>query len=226
MEVKGWIGEQKTAIVLWLGLRRRKYQRFHNVILPSRNGTTQIDHLVVSPYGLFIIETKNRKGWIFGSEDQPTWTQTLYRKKYKFQNPLHQTYRQKKVLAEFLGIHTKLVHTIVYFNGDSELKTRMPRNVVNSGFGLIWHIKRYQKELLGMEYCKDVTHALEKHLNSQDDIMLSPCMTDTIQQPIALGAVRDWCYVQPISIGLMSRTSMDAPATQGAGIQGMRDCSF
>jgi Nuclease-related domain len=37
---------------------------------PARNGTTQIDHVVVSIYGLFVIETKNMDGWIFGSAHQ------------------------------------------------------------------------------------------------------------------------------------------------------------
>jgi len=41
--------------------------------LPDGEGsTTQIDHFLLSPYGLFVIETKNYKGWIFGSERQKT----------------------------------------------------------------------------------------------------------------------------------------------------------
>jgi len=44
--------------------------RFDHLILPSKNGTTQIDHLIVSGFGLFSVETKNKKGWIFGSENQ------------------------------------------------------------------------------------------------------------------------------------------------------------
>ena len=76
----GWFGEKKTTFHMWLSLDSNVYRRFHDVIIPSKNGTTQIDHLLVSPYGLFIVETKNRKGWIFGSENQPKWTQTLYGK--------------------------------------------------------------------------------------------------------------------------------------------------
>jgi hypothetical protein len=73
---RGWIGEKKTTFYLWLSLNGKVYRRFHDVIIPAKNGTTQIDHLLVSPYGLFIIETKNRKGWIFGSERQQKWTQS------------------------------------------------------------------------------------------------------------------------------------------------------
>lgn len=78
--LKGLIGEEKTTRNMQLSLNAKIYQRYHDVILPSSNGTTQIDHLLVSLYGLFIVETKNIKGWIFGSEDQPNWTQSLYGK--------------------------------------------------------------------------------------------------------------------------------------------------
>ena len=67
---KGWIGEQRTELNLWFSLDKELYRRFHDVIIPSSNGTTQIDHILVSPFGLFIVETKNKKGWIHGSETQ------------------------------------------------------------------------------------------------------------------------------------------------------------
>jgi len=76
--------------------------RFDHLILPSKNGTTQIDHLIVSGFGLFSVETKNKKGWIFGSENQQKSTQVLYGNSYAFQNPLRQTFRKKKILSEFL----------------------------------------------------------------------------------------------------------------------------
>ncbi len=66
---RGWIGEKKVVFYLWLWLRNKSYYKYHNFIFLSRNGTVQIDHLIVSIYGVFIIETKNRKGWIFGSSD-------------------------------------------------------------------------------------------------------------------------------------------------------------
>lgn len=111
---KGWIGEKKTAFRLWLWLSSKKYQTYHNIILPSKSGTTQIDHIVVSQFGIFIIETKNKKGWIFASADNSTWTQVIYKTKYSFQNPLKQTYRQKKILAEVLDLREKHIHDIAF----------------------------------------------------------------------------------------------------------------
>jgi len=128
--LRGWIGEKATTFKLWLSLDADVYQRFHNVIVPTSNGTTQIDHLLISPFGLFVIETKNISGWIFGSKDQKKWTQVLYGKTFSFQNPLLQNYRHTKCLADYLEIEHSLIHSIVFFAGECTFKTPMPPNVL------------------------------------------------------------------------------------------------
>ncbi len=160
---KGWIGEKKTTFNMWLSLDAKIYRRFHNVIIPAKSGTTQIDHILVSPYGLFIVETKNIKGWIFGSENQPKWTQTLYRKKYSFQNPLRQTFRQKKTLSDFLDIDESIMHIVVYFVGDCQFKTQLPANVLKSGLGR--YIKKFRNRVLSPEGVDRLIRALEKHVS-------------------------------------------------------------
>lgn len=159
--LRGWFGEKKTIISMWLSLDAKTYRRFHDVIIPSTSGTAQIDHLLVSPYGLFIVETKNFAGWIFGSEDQSKWTQVLYRKKYSFQNPLRQTFRQKKVLCSFLHVDESAVHPIVYFVGDCKFKTPLPPNVLRSGLG--GYIEEFQTRILSPEEIGRVIGALETH---------------------------------------------------------------
>ena len=162
--LRGWFGEKKTAFNMWVSLNANVYRRFHDIIIPSRNGTTQIDHLLVSKYGLFIVETKNKKGWIFGSEEQPKWTQSLYTKKYSFQNPLRQTFRQKKVLSEFLDLDELAIHTVIYFVGDCKFKTKMPANVIKSGLGS--HIKKqYRKKLLSAKEIDCILNKLENHIS-------------------------------------------------------------
>lgn len=161
--LKGWIGEKKTTFNMWLSLNSKTYRRFHNVILPSKNGTTQIDHVIISPYGLFIVETKNKKGWIFGSENQSKWTQTLFTDKYVFQNPLRQTYRQKKVLSEFLNLNDSIIFTIVYFVGDCEFKTPLPSNVIKSRLGR--YIKKFKDQVLSPEEIKRIINELEQFIS-------------------------------------------------------------
>lgn len=160
--LKGWLGEKKTALRMWVSLDKKTYQRFHDVIIPTSNGTTQIDHILVSPFGLFIVETKNKKGWIFGSEKQQKWTQSLYGKNYSFQNPLHQAFRQKKSLCEFLEIDESAIHTIVYFVGDCKFKTPLPANVLRSGLGR--YIKRFNSRAFSTEEVDRVVRRLERHL--------------------------------------------------------------
>ena len=146
---KGWFGERKTQFNLWFSLDKKLYHKFHDVIIPSDNGTTQVDHILVSPFGLFTVETKNLKGWIFGSEEKPKWTQVVYGNKYSFQNPLRQTHRHKKVLSKYLDINESHIKTVVCFVGDSTFKTELPSNVLSSGLGR--YIKQFKDTILSNE---------------------------------------------------------------------------
>lgn len=110
------------------------YKRFHNLIVNTTNGTTQIDHVILCKYGIFVIETKNYNGWIFGNENQKYWTQVLNKNiRHTFQNPLHQNYRHTKALSDELKVEIDKIHSIVFFIGDAQLKTKLPANVVTSG---------------------------------------------------------------------------------------------
>lgn len=112
-------------------LDEKQYHLIDNITLQTRYGTTQIDHVIVSVYGIFVIETKNMKGWIFGKSNQSKWTQVIYRRSYKFQNPLHQNYRHVKILKSILGLTAHQMYSVIVFVGNNEFKTRMPENVMH-----------------------------------------------------------------------------------------------
>jgi len=101
---KGVFGEFIVNTSAKLMLDKNEYHFIKNVTLPIENGTTQIDHIIISVYGVFVVETKNMKGWIFGSPNQPMWTQKIYKHSNKFQNPLHQNYKHVKALEQLLGL--------------------------------------------------------------------------------------------------------------------------
>ena len=86
---------------------------------------TQIDHVVVSKYGVFVIETKNYSGWIFGSEKQKNWTQTIYKKKTRFYNPILQNNTHIKALQYFLDM-SMTMHSIIVFSDAATLKFKEP----------------------------------------------------------------------------------------------------
>jgi len=155
---KGWMGEKETQLGMWMKLDSNTYKRFHNIIIQTKNGTTQIDHIILSQYGIFVIETKNYNGWIFGGKDQRFWTQVLFGTKNRFQNPLHQNYKHTRALADYLKIDHRKIHSIVFFIGDNvELKGDFPPNVMASG--LSSYIKKFNEflfsdtEIIRLEQC-------------------------------------------------------------------------
>lgn len=157
---KGVIGEFIVNLSAKLFLDKEKYHLIKNVTLPTEDGTTQIDHIIVSKYGVFVVETKNMKGWIFGNAHQKTWTQKIYKHSSKFQNPLHQNYKHVKTLESFLELNDQQIHSVVVFVGDSTFKTDMPENVTY-GRGYIEFIKSKTQRVLSdvqvLEITKKIT---------------------------------------------------------------------
>lgn len=127
---KGIWGEFLVNRVLKRRFSNDEYHLIKNVTLPTEGGSTQIDHVLVSAFGVFVIETKNYGGWIFGSEKQATWTQTIYKSKTKFQNPLRQNYKHIKTLASLLDLPNDQLFSLIVFTGSAVFKTEMPNNVV------------------------------------------------------------------------------------------------
>ena len=163
--LKGKIGEfaVSTHVKLYLD---KEYIVLNDCTLPDeQNKTTQIDHILLSPYGLFVIETKNYKGWIFGSERQKIWTQKIYKKSYPFQNPLHQNYKHQKVLQEILGdlIAPELIHSVVVFMPDCEFKTQMPTNVFR-GAGWTDYVRNFKDPVISPLKLKRIQRRIEKEI--------------------------------------------------------------
>ena len=123
---KGWLGERLVSKKASRRLPPAIYRAYHNVTIPDGIGTTQIDHLYVSRFGVFVVETKHMAGWIFGGEHQPQWTQTIFGKKSRFQNPIRQNYKHLQTLASLVSLPAANLHTVVVFTGDSTFKTDLP----------------------------------------------------------------------------------------------------
>ena len=71
--VKGARGERRVNSILDRQLPSGEFRVFHDVTLPTSQGPTQIDHIIVSRYGVFVVETKNYTGWIFGNAKSKQW---------------------------------------------------------------------------------------------------------------------------------------------------------
>jgi len=157
---KGLVGEFIVNVSSNFFLDKEIYHLVKNVTLPTEDGSTQIDHIIVSKFGVFVIETKNMKGWIFGSPHQKTWTQKIYKHSSKFQNPLHQNYKHIKTLESLLGLNEQQIHSMIVFVGDSTFKTKMPENVTY-GRGYIRLIKSKLQPVLSAAEVKEITNKIQ-----------------------------------------------------------------
>ena len=142
------------------------YILLNDCTLPDgQNGTTQIDHILLSPCGIFVIETKNYQGWVFGGERQKSWTQKIYKKSFKFQNLLYQNYKHIRVLESVLEdvLDPQYLHSLIVFTPQSTFKTMMPANVVQ---GHIWieHVKQFQEEVIPAIKLKRIRYRIEKEI--------------------------------------------------------------
>lgn len=158
---KGKFGEITINAMVKRHLSADQYHLVKNVTLPTADGgTTQIDHIIVSQYGIFVVETKNMKGWIFGNEKQPTWTQKIYRKSHKFQNPLYQNYKHIKTLEQALELPVEIFHSVIVFIGEAVFKTDMPENVTR-GKAFVRYIKSRQDVVLTEEQIQTAIQMIE-----------------------------------------------------------------
>ncbi|MGM0841747.1 MAG: NERD domain-containing protein [Bacillota bacterium] len=163
--VKGKIGEGKVKYYLGK-LNPDQYVVLHDVLIPSKNGkTTQIDHVVLSQAGIFVIETKNYQGWIYGSEKSKTWTQVIYKRKQSFQNPLHQNYGHIKAIEQIFGDQIKPpFYSIIAFDPKSTIKkmdVNSPRSFVIYSNQLVKLIEKHDETALNRLQIKGISQRMQ-----------------------------------------------------------------
>ena len=124
----GRYGEYETYRVL-RSFEKRGARFLFNVYLPKGNGeTTEIDVLMIDRNGIFVFESKNYSGWIFGEEKQNSWTQILPRgrgrraQKQKFLNPVWQNKLHISALEHLLADRQVNLFSLIVFSNRCELK--------------------------------------------------------------------------------------------------------
>ena len=141
-------GEAAVKTALQSNFNSPDYHLLNNVTLRLEDGTTQIDHILVSRFGVFVIETKDYRGWIFANAQHATWTQVLFRAKFRFQNPIFQNLRHvRAVQARLDFLPPGTVQSAVVFTGDAEFKTPVPSSVFTLR-EFIGHLREQTSELL------------------------------------------------------------------------------
>ena len=149
-------GEALVSRELQSNFNGPDYHLLNHITLKLKDGTMQIDHILVSRFGVFVIETKHYNGWIFANAKQATWTQVLYRQKFKFQNPIFQNMRHVEAVKNILDfLPSSCVQSLVVFTGNAKFKTDIPPGVFTAS-ELIKYLRNHVDEAMSvnrLQFC-------------------------------------------------------------------------
>ena len=141
------------------------------IVRTEKRETTQIDHVVFSSYGIFVIETKNYSGWIFGQEHDRKWTQSFRRgKKHTFSNPLRQNYSHIKALQSITKLPEDMFINMVVFIRKAEIKTDLPDNVCKSPMDAKRFITAHKQILLSDTQVRDAINDVKNAQETSPEV--------------------------------------------------------
>ena len=166
--IKGSIGERKVSKALNT-LDNNEYKVINNVMIRTDRGTTQIDHVVISVYGVFVIETKNYRGLIFGNEYDDNWKQVIYKRSERFRNPIKQNYGHVAALKERLNLDKDLlIISIIDFTNRASLKVNTKTPVIYDN-NVVSYIRSYNNKLISEDDVKRIYYdLLMSNIDSKD----------------------------------------------------------
>lgn len=159
--IRGQAGEANVAARL-KSLPKSEYTVFNDLLIQRGEYSSQIDHVVVSKYGVFVIETKNYKGWIYGGEYSEYWIQNIWGNKYELYNPILQNQGHVKALKAYLGVRNFPFIPVVAFSSRGTVKVNTKENFVVYFSEITRFIKTQKIVLLSDEDIRTVVDKLQK----------------------------------------------------------------
>ena len=135
-----------------------------DLMVKREKGTTQIDHILISRKGIFVIETKDFSGKIIGSEEEKFWIQKLNFKENYFYSPIKQNYGHVKAVEEIIKIKN-ISHSLIVFTNKSNIKKVDSDTPVIQLKNLKKFIKKYKTEV---KLSKDEIEEIYKLLKKKD----------------------------------------------------------
>ena len=141
-------------------LYKKHYQLVENIDIICTNGQQLvIKQLLVSRYGLFIIDTYHYRGIIYGSDHQVKWLSQSKMSSTKFINPSMERQPTSDLLASYLHLPNQVSDVINIFTGNSQLLSPPPKNCCNVG-GLINIIDQHKNVLINPALLPDIVTVL------------------------------------------------------------------
>ena len=138
------------------------YKLLSNVMIKRESGTSQIDHILIGKKGVFVIETKDYNGKIYGDQYSKYWMQKLNGRKNTFYNPIRQNYGHIKALEEMLDRKDIFISLIVFTNKSNikKIKAEVPVIQVKK---LKRFIKKYKSDIyLSKDEISEIYNSINK----------------------------------------------------------------
>jgi hypothetical protein len=149
------------------------YHLMNHVTLQLDDGTTQADHILVSRFGVFVIETKDYNGWIFGDVKDANWTQVHFYNRFRFQNPIRQNFRHVMAVQNLLDfLPPGTVKSVVVFTGEAEFKTAIPPGVFSLS-DFMTYLRQQNVEVMSLnrlQFCVGRLETARLAISRQTDV--------------------------------------------------------
>lgn len=153
-----------------------EYIVLNNLFFENNGHSTQIDHIIASPYGVFVIESKGYKGWITGGENSEYWTQTIFNSKYQFYNPIRQNAGHVRFLRHLLNPVTFI--PIVVFDNSADIKAHFGNNIVVNLYYLNSSIQQYRTPILSKEAVDTIVQIIRSNSKIANEETLKQHITN------------------------------------------------
>jgi hypothetical protein len=157
---RGDIAESRTRRILAAGLEKSRYTVLNDVELPTGGGTVHVDHIVVSRFGVFVIESQYASGMVSGGEFQDRWKQEHWGRSRRIENPMHQNAVQAETLGRLLGMPRTKIHRVVVLTGHKGIRTQAPEHLVPAD-QLIRYIRKKGTHVLEPEQADRALKGIE-----------------------------------------------------------------
>ncbi|MDD6236536.1 MAG: nuclease-related domain-containing protein [Clostridiales bacterium] len=172
----GAYGEWLIEDVIIQCCQHRYYKILHNIYIPKddKGNTTEIDTILIDVTGIFVIESKNYSGWIFGNEHADKWVQSIYNKashyneKYYFYNPIKQNQSHINALSSLLKLPISNFISYIVFSERCDLKS-VPMN--------LQRFKIFKRDALSTVLYHQLTHSPVIFTEEQIDQIFSKLFT-------------------------------------------------
>ena len=165
-KILGWFGEHWTKSEL-KKLPKDKYIILNDIFININGFTHQIDHVIVSCYGIFSIETKQYNGYITGSKYDKNWVRHINSKVLYYVNPIRQNYGHVKALSELLKLDEKKIFNIVCIPSNAKLKIEHNGELVRNTT-IVSKILTYQDIII--DNINEIADIIKKN-NIKDKVM-------------------------------------------------------